>query len=132
MARYAGRKGLVYMSTTGSGTATSVISLTAWSLDMTQDKLETTSFLDGNKTYVVGLRDISGSFEGNYDDSETKLFTGAQSTDGVKLYLYPSSDAISKYAYGPAWVDASISVGINDVISINGNFSANGSWGILL
>jgi len=99
---------------------------------MTQDKLETTSFGEGNKTYVVGMRDLSGSFEGNYDDAETKIFTGAQSTDGVKLYLYPSSDAISKYAYGPAWVDASISVGINDVISINGNFSANGSWGILL
>jgi hypothetical protein len=128
LARYAGRKGVVYLSATGSGTATQVVSLTSWSLDMTQDRLETTSFGDTNKTYVVGLRDVTGSFEGNYDDSETKIFTGAQSTDGVKLYLYPSSDAAGKYAGGPAWLDASINVGVNDVVTITGNFAANGSW----
>lgn len=132
MARYAGRKGLAYMSTTGGGTASAVISLTNWSLDMTQDRLETTSFGDTNKVYVVGLRDVTGSFEGHWDDAETKLFSGAQSTDGVKLYLYPSSDALSKYAYGPAWVDVSIATDVGDRVTITGNFAANGAWGFNL
>jgi hypothetical protein len=132
VARYAGRKGLVYLASSGSGTASAVVSLTTWSLDMTQDRLDTTSFGDTNKTYVVGLRDVTGTFEGHWDDSETKLFTGAQSSDGVKLYLYPSSDAISKYAYGPAWIDVSIATSVTDKVTITANFAANGAWGFFL
>ena len=132
MARYAGRRGLVYMSSSGAGVASQVVSLTSWSLDMTQDRLETTSFGDTNKQYVVGLRDVTGTFEGHWDDTETKLFTGAQSADGVKLYLYPSSDILAKYAYGPAWVDVSIAVDVNDRVTITANFAANGAWGFNL
>ena len=132
MARYAGRRGLVYISTTGSGNASSVVALSNWSLNMATDKLETTAFGDTNKTYVIGLRDLSGSFSGFYDDTETKPWTAAQSADGIKMYLYPSSDALTKYAYGPAWLDVSIEVGVNDAVTISGDFSANGSWGVNL
>lgn len=132
MARYHGKRGVIYMSTTGSGTASSVISLSAWTLNMATDKVETTSFLDTNKTYVQGLRDISGTFAGFYDDTEAKLFSGAASADGVKLYLYPSADAPSKYAAGPAWVDMSVDTGVAAAVTVSANFAANGSWTILL
>lgn len=128
MAVYHGRNGIVYLSSTGTGTASSVLSLTTWSLDMSRDTVEVTSFGDTNKAYVVGLKDISGDFEGFWNDAESKLFSGADSSDGVKLYLYPSTNATSKYAYGPAWLDVSIETGVSDAVSISGSFVANGQW----
>lgn len=129
MAKYSGRKGAVYLSTSGSGTATAVIGLTNWSLDRGTDRQESTSFGDVNKTYLQGLPDISGTFEGFWDDTEAKIFGAADSADGSKLYLYPSLDAPSKYWYGPAWIDASMETDVNDIVKISGSFSANGPWG---
>jgi hypothetical protein len=129
MARYAGRSGVVYLSTTGSGAATTTVSLNNWQADFTTDKFETTSFGDANKTYVQGLKDIKGSFSGFFDDTGLSIFTAADSTDGVKLYLYPASSAPTVYWYGPAWLDASIAVPVGGAATISGNFSANGSWG---
>ena len=129
MATYGGRGGVVYMSTTGTGNASNVLNLTRWSIDQSQDAQEVTSFGDTNRTYVVGFKDLQGEFEGFWNDAETKPFTGADSTDGVKLYLYPSSSAVTKYWYGPAWVDVSIETSVDAPVSISGSFKANGAWG---
>lgn len=128
MAKYHGRKGVVYISTSASGNASS-IQLTEWSLNMATDKVEVTSFGDGNKTYVQGLKDLQGSLSGFWDSADTKMFDAANSTDGIKMYLYPSSDASGLYFYGPAWLDASISVGVSAAVAITGSFVANGTWG---
>lgn len=128
MARYHGKHGYMYMSGSGTSDATPRI-VTAWTLDMATDKVETTSLQDANKTYVQGLRDISGTFEGMWDDALSDgLFDSAESTDGVKMYLYPSSDAATIYFYGPAWVDMSLSVGVAAAVTFSGTFSANGAW----
>lgn len=66
--------------------------------------------------------------EGFWNDAETKIGTGAQSSDGIKIYLYPSSDAPSKYAYGPAWLDVSYETGMGDAVKLNMSFAANGAW----
>ena len=76
-----------------------------------------------------GTDKVSGEIAGFWNDGEDKLFAGADSTDGVKLYLYPSKNAPSKYFYGPAWLDASIETGVDAAVSINGSFAANGAWG---
>ena len=128
MARYHGKSGVVYVSTTGTGTATNVASLSAWTLDLDTDLVETTSFQDSNKTYVQGLRNVQGTLSGFWDDTETKLFTASTSADGCKLYLYPSSNAAGKYAYGPAWLSVSLDTGVGDAVTVSANFSANGSW----
>lgn len=128
MAKYAGRKGLVYMGTSAGGAASSVIGLMSWNLDRATDKIEVTAFGDSNKTYVQGLPDLKGSFEGFWDDTETKVFTAAASSGAVNMYLYPSSDALTKYAYGTAWVDASIEVGVNDAVKVSCDFVAASSW----
>ena len=130
MAVYHGKSGLVYVSTTGSGTATSTIKQTAWTLDLSTDLVETTSFGDTNKTYVQGLRNIQGTLSGFWDDTESKLFTGSTSADGVKIYLYPSANALAKYAYGPAWLSVTMETGVADAVHVNSSFSANGSWGV--
>lgn len=131
MSVYAGRKGVVYLSTTGTGAAVNVIKLNTWTINKTTDKIETTAFGDGNKTYVQGLPDIQGTIAGFWDDTETKPFTAAASTDGCKLYLYPSSDKTNSYHYGPAWLDMSMEVAVSGAVTINGSFAANGTWGSL-
>lgn len=106
-----------------------MLKLSAWSLNMSTDKAETTAFGDTNKTWVQGLPNREGSISGFWDDTEADLWTGADSTDGIKLYLYPSSDAATKYFYGPAWLDMSIEVAVNGAITVSGDFVANGAWG---
>lgn len=130
MAKYAGRKGVVYIAPDGTAAASAVASLNSWSLNRQTDKHEVTSFGESNKTYVQGLPDLRGSFAGFWDDTETKLFAAAGSTAAVRMYLYPSSDAPTKYAYGLAWLDASIDVPVGDSIKVTSDFVAGGSWDV--
>lgn len=129
MAAYAGKKGVVYMATTAAGTASLVVKLNKWSLDQGTDKFEVTSFGDANKTYVQGLKDIKGAISGFLDDTESKPHTGADSTTGIKLYLYPSADAPGVYWYGTAWLDLSVDIPVSGAATISGSFAAASSWG---
>jgi hypothetical protein len=128
MARYHGKKGVLYISTSASGTASAAIGLSTWSLNMATDKVDVSAFGDTNKTYVQGLKDLQGAVSGFWDDTETKVFGAADSADGCKLYLYPSSDAPTKYWYGTAWLDASIDTGVSAAVAISGTFVAASSW----
>jgi hypothetical protein len=129
MARYHGKSGVLYLSTTGSGVATTTVSMASISADFTTDTVETTSFGDPNKTYVQGLKDIKGAFSGFLDDTGLSIFTAADSADGCKMYIYPSSLMPTVYWYGPAWLNASIAIGVSAADTVTGNFSANGAWG---
>ena len=128
-----GRSGVVYIAIeAGTGVATNTVNLNAWTINRATDKIEVTSFGDTNKTYVQGLPDVQGTFGGFWNDSETKIFAGASSTTGVKLYLYPDSTKTTKYAYGTAWLDASIETPVNGAVTISGTFAAAASWGFNL
>ncbi len=129
MARYHGKKGVVYISTTGSAAATAAVAMRSWSLNMPTDKVEVTAFGDSNKQYVQGLPDVQGQIAGWWDDTYDNLYDASRSADGVKMYLYPSSDAPSKYWYGPAWVDFSIDTSNDAGVAVSASFSANGAWG---
>lgn len=131
MARYHGKKGQVYVSTTGSGAAVAVTSLSNWSLSRATGRVEVTAFADTNKTYVQGLPDISGSFSGFWDDTVTTLEVAKDSADGCKMYLYPdAANAPTKYFYGPAWLDITdVTTGVDGAVSLTGSFQANGAWG---
>src|SRR5690606_2498782 len=124
-----GKNAALYMSTSGSGNASPVAGLTAWTLNMAVDRVETTEFGAPNKTYVQGYKDVSGTITGFWDSSDDTLFDALESADGVKIYLYPSRDASTKYWYGPAWVDFSVDVSNSGAVSISGSFGANGAWG---
>lgn len=129
MARYHGRRGRVYISTSGTGAASSMCTLSEWSLNMGTDKAEVTAFCDANKQYVGGFPDVSGSLSGFWDDTVDTLYDAMASSDGVKIYLYPSNLVPTKYFYGPAWTDFSIETGVGDAVKISGSFSAAGDWG---
>jgi hypothetical protein len=117
------------MSTTGAGTASTVLALSSWSLDRTTDTIDVTSFGDSNKTYVQGLPDVKIQFSGFWDDTETKPFSAADSATPVKFYLYPSTDNTGAYFYGVAWVSASMSTAVSGAVQITGSAVAGGSWG---
>jgi phage baseplate assembly protein gpV len=101
-------------------------------MDYSTDREEVTAFGDANKTYVQGLPDVTVEFSGFYDDTDSTVRTAAASADGSKAYLYVSTDAATKYAYGPCWVDFSIEVGVDGAVTISGSLAANGSWGLNL
>lgn len=123
----------MYISTSGTGTASSIGSLSSWSLNMATDKVDVTAFGDSTKNYVQGLPDLQCTFEGFFDDTTiSSLYTASTSSDGIKAYLYPSSDVITKYFYGPAWLDLSVSDAVGDAIKTTCNMAANGSWGAKL
>jgi hypothetical protein len=128
-APYHGGKGVIYLSTTGTGAAVTTISLSSWTLDRATDTVEVTAFGDTNKVYVQGLPDIKGTIAGFFDSGDDALFDGAESSDGVKLYLYPSSLCPTVYHYGPAWLDASLACDVKGAVTVNGKFVANGTWG---
>jgi hypothetical protein len=86
------------------------------------------SFGDSNKVYVQGLKDVQGTLSGFWDSADDKLFDAAESVDGAKLYLYMSSDAPGLFFSGLAWLDDSMSVGVNGAVTMNSSFVAAGSW----
>lgn len=118
----------MYASVSGTTTAVPVASLTDWALNLTTARTEVTAFGDTNKTYVQGLPDVAGTFSGFWDDTDTTLATAAQSPDGCKIYLYTSTDASSRYAFGPSWVDVSFTGSVGDAVKMTGSFAANGVW----
>ena len=125
MARYHGKRGRLYMG----ATAAPVASLNKWTLDLSTDRADTTCFEDGNKTSVQGYPAYKGTFGGFWDDTDDAAFDAVESTTAVKMYLYPSLDAVSKYFYGTAWVDVSIATGTDGAVTTSGNFEAAGTWG---
>lgn len=129
MSRYHGRKGSLMMSTSGAGAAVVVASLSKWSLDLSTDMVEVTAFGDGNKQYVQGLKDIKGSFEGYFDDTDATVFAAQDSSTAPKLYLYPDrTNAPTKYWYGTAWVSSSIETAVDGAVKVSGSFSGASDW----
>lgn len=128
MARYSGGKAVVEMGVGGAAVAV-VASLSQWSLNKATDKIDVTAFGDLNKVYVQGLPDIKGTLNGWFDSASDVLFDAAENASPSSLYLYPSSLLSGQYHYGPAWIDASITVDAKGACAIAGSFVAAGSWG---
>ena len=66
MAKVTGKDGGVYIG------ASKIAELANWSLDMGADDVDVTSFdSEGWKEFLAGLKEWSGSAEGNYDPTDT-------------------------------------------------------------
>jgi len=122
-----GKGGVLYVSETRNGAVKAVALITEYTFDRTSDKVETTSLGDRNKTYVKGLDNCEGTFTGHFDSTDDTLFVAAESPDGVMIELYPNVDSPACFK-GPAWLDVSIKGGVSSAVTIDGKFSANGSW----
>jgi hypothetical protein len=128
MARYHGKDAVVYMSVNEAGDASEVKGMNSWDLDMSTDTVDVTAFGDKNKVFVQGLPNLSGTFSGFWDDTEDKIRQARKSATPVKLYLYQSRNAASKYHYGKAWIGAAQTAGVGDAVTQTVNFTAADSW----
>ena len=131
MARYNGRRGLVYLGIATGTAASAVLRLNNWALDMSRNFSDATAFEDTNQQYTGGKPNFQGTLSGVWDDTDDTMYD-AMMADGPKnMYLYPSALVLTKYWYCPVEVDFSTSVAVGDTIPIEGNFAAAGNHGQL-
>jgi len=104
MAHLAGKAGYV-------DTGSAVAGIKSWTLDYTSDALETTDFADaGVKSYIVGGKGWSGSFEG-YKEGQEQILT-ASAASPITLSLYESATAY--------WTGSAIITGVHSSTSHDG------------
>jgi hypothetical protein len=129
VAKYAGRNAAVYISTSGTGTATSLLSGTDWTLNMETQTIDVTDFDSTNQEFIQGWPNRAGTLAGWWRDDEDKLYQAIESGDGCNIYLYPSKLAPSKKFYGPAWLSGTVEVQVNGAVRFTGRFAPRGTWG---
>lgn len=113
----AGKGGSVYIG------AKKVSEISSWSLDLGADDIDITSFdSNGWKEYLAGLKEWSGSFEGNFVPTDTTgqvaLINAWANGNSVSLEL--RIDATRKFS-GNALVKPSIEMPVDD----KGGFSCD-------
>ncbi len=124
-----GKNGAIYIGGP-KGSGTKVATKSEWTLSLGRDYVDATTFGDTNRTYLVGLRDVSGTFSGLMDVSGD-LLVNATTSDIVQLYLYADDGASPiLIGSGPALVDAQITASNADAVRMSGNFRAAGNWTI--
>jgi hypothetical protein len=122
-----GKNGAIYLDGP-KGSGTKVATKVEWTLNLNRDYVDATVFGDTNKTYLTGLRDISGSYAGLLDVSGDLMLT-ASGEDEQIVYLYADDGASPiLIASGPAFIDAAVSASNTDAVRINGQFRAQGVW----
>lgn len=125
-----GKNGAIYLNGP-KGTGIRVANKTSWTLSLARDRVDATVFGDVNKTSLVGLRDISGTFDGLLDTSGDLLLT-ATTEDEKAVYLYADDGTTPVLVgSGSAFIDATINAANSDAVKISGNFFAQGAWSTL-
>lgn len=126
-----GKNGAIYVGG-AKGTGTKVAAKSGYTLNLGRDYVEATVFGDANKTYLTGLRDISGTWEGFMDVSGDML-VNLSGEDEEDIYLYADDRDGEEIllAWGPGLFDASIETTNSDAVRARGNFRAAGSWSVL-
>ena len=124
-----GKNGAIYLGGAKGAGGTKIINKTEWTLSLNRDYVDSTVFGDTNKTYLVGLKDISGTFAGLLATTGDAQLNAADS-DALDIYLYADDRTGEEFlvAYGPGLMDASITASNTDAIKTTGNFRAAGPW----
>jgi hypothetical protein len=122
-----GKEGIVALKMNAGDPYVAIGNISDWTLNMTKDKVETTSLGDSNKRYVMGLKDLSGSFAAFWDRLTDVIFDASDTDAGCFLAIYPSATSAQGWE-GPAHLDASIKGGVTSAVTIDATFVANGAW----
>jgi hypothetical protein len=129
-----GRNGEVKWDPTGVGGASAValLSIKGFKLDIKTDKIEVTCFQDQNKVYVPGLRDLSGSLEGFWNDEDLSLIEATELTAPGYIELIPdinrpTAGTPHKFS-GKAYLDASIDTNVTGAPAVTAEIIAAGAW----
>jgi len=124
-----GKNGAIYLvAAKGQAGAFKVATKNEWTLNLNRDYVDATVFGDVNKTYLTGLKDVSGTFNGILDTSGD-LMVNATDSDATQVYLYADDGASPiLVAHGPGLIDAAITASNTDAVRVSGNFRAAGAW----
>ena len=124
-----GKNGAIYLGGP-KGTGVKVANKTEWTLNLNRDYVDATVFGDTNKTYLVGLKDIQGTYAGLLDTSGD-LLIDATSSDSVAIYLY-ADDTVTPLLVGSGLglIDGAITASNTDAVKVTGNFRAAAAWTI--
>lgn len=99
-----------------------------WTLNLSRDYADVTTFRDGNKVYAAGLRDVQGTFAGFYDTSGDLAISKADG-EAYTMVLW-AEDLVTKVGEGPAYLDCSIVAAASDAVRVAGSFRAAGTWSV--
>lgn len=125
--KYAGKDGLVYMSTTGAGAPVLVGGMRGFTIDNTSEDIDTTEFGATNRTSVQGFPASRGTLDGFWASDDSTLRTAATSADGTNIALYPSRNAMTRYFGGPAFIDMSLATAVDRAVGVTGNWRSRGN-----
>ena len=143
-----GKRGAIYVAPYDSvsgvvtGPKVKIMNRTEWSLNLNRDYVDATTFGNTNKVYLVGLKDISGTYAGLLDVSGDSLVMATDS-GAEYIYLYADDDypnsvggmpgaAAIQIANGPGLLDASITASNTDAVKVTGNFRASANWKVFV
>lgn len=119
-----GKDGAIYVD------GVKVAAKAEWTISLARDTVEVTAFGDTNKRYVVGLRDISGTYAGFLDnDGDTMLTAAGEEAKFIELYSDDTNNVL--VASGSGFIDATVNCSNTDAVRINGNFRASSDWAVL-
>ncbi len=107
---------------------TKVAEIANWSLDMSADDIDVTSFdSEGWRERIQGIKEWSGSFEGNFDPTDSAgqaaLINAWLNGQPVTLELQVNSSV--KFS-GDAFVTPSIETPVDDKVSFSCDFQGTG------
>ena len=128
-----GKNGAIYLiNPKGGPGSVKVAAKSGYTLNLGRDYVDATTFGDTNKTYLTGLKDVSGTWEGLMDVSGD-LLVNLTNDDEVAIYLYADDRDTFEIllAYGLGLFDAAINASNADAIKCSGNFRAAASWTVL-
>lgn len=112
----------------GTGVATPVLGISSITIDRTADLYDVTAGGDANIVEVQGFFRYDMSFEGSWDDTETKLKLASESANGANFIAYPDyANAPTKLVSGPVRVQYGVTMAAQDAIRVSGTLSANGT-----
>jgi hypothetical protein len=136
MAIKSGRNGVVKWDPTGAGgvTAVNVISIKSFTVSMSVEQVDVTCFLDTNKVYIPGLRDIQGTLSGFYNSADLAVIEATALSSPGWLELVPDTTdptvpAPLKWS-GKAYMDAEVDCAVDGAPALSGKFMAAGPWTI--
>ena len=111
------------------GTPKKVAEIANWSLDMSADDIDITSFdSEGWRARMQGIKEWSGSFEGNFKPDDT---TGQAALinawlTGQKVTLELQVNSTVKFS-GDAFVNLSIETPVDDKVNFSCDFQGTGA-----
>jgi hypothetical protein len=115
-----------------------MLNINNWELNITEDALETTCFSSAtpwDRTYVPGLRGVTATFSGYYEDTSTGQYTavgyllntGTPTTVAAQLlYSHPTTATYNGYGGGAVITGITLGAAVDGIQTISGTLTFDG------